>query len=157
MTTTRMCSPSTPCCTRGGPSSRTSSCSRTGSLGGFSSSTASLQSGAPFYRPGQLESVCNRLASSFGAVRPFLAPVPTYAGGMLALVAAGEDHKTLRPSVKVLRERFQRIVPYTRYYTPEVHRAAFVLAPVFAPVTTRETGPDSTALGITPDTARTAA
>ena len=65
-----------------------------------------VQSGAPFYQPLQLEGVCNGLAPSFGAVRPFLAPVPTYAGGMLALVGAGERHQALRPSVKILRERF---------------------------------------------------
>jgi hypothetical protein len=41
-----------------------------------------------------------------------LAPVPTYAGGMLALVAAGESHKAL----------------------PEVHWAAFTPAPGFKPV-----------------------
>jgi len=97
-----------------------------------------VQSGAPFYQPGQLEDVCKRLSSSFDAVRPFLAPVPTYAGGMLALVVAGDSHKALRPPVKILRERFQRLKMETRYYTPEVHRAAFVLAPVFAPATRLE-------------------
>jgi spermidine synthase len=61
-----------------------------------------------------------------------MAPVPTYAGGMLALVAAGEDHKALRPAVKILRERVLRVQPRTRYYTPEVHRAAFTLAPELA-------------------------
>jgi spermidine synthase len=93
-----------------------------------------VQSGAPFYQRRQLESVCNRLGSSFGAVRPFLAPVPSYAGGMLALVAAGESHKALRPCVKVLRERIQELQPNICYYTPEVHRAAFMLPPDFAPV-----------------------
>ena len=98
-----------------------------------------VQSGAPFYQPGQLESVCNRLGSSFEAVRPFLAPVPTYAGGMLALIVAGDSHKALRPPVKILREHFQRVGLETRYYTPEIHRAAFALAPVFAPATRLET------------------
>lgn len=91
-----------------------------------------VQSGAPFYQPTELRGVCDRLGRTFGAVRPFIAPVPTYAGGMLALVGAAESHKALRPPVKVLRERFQRIAPAPRYYTPEVHRAAFTLAPDFA-------------------------
>jgi spermidine synthase len=91
-----------------------------------------VQSGAPFYQPGQLRGVCGRLSCAFPAVRPFMAPVPTYAGGMLALVAAGEDHKALRPAVKILRERVLRVQPRTRYYTPEVHRAAFTLAPELA-------------------------
>lgn len=91
-----------------------------------------LQSGAPFYQPQQLDGVCARLAPCFNAVRPFLAPVPSYAAGMLALVAAGENHKALRPTMKVLRERHQRLRSDTIYYTPEVHRAAFALSPRFA-------------------------
>ena len=92
-----------------------------------------LQCGAPFYNPEQLESVCSRLACSFDAVRPFLAPVPTYAGGMLALVAGCEGRKALRPPIKTLRAQFDRLRPNTGYYTPEVHRAAFTLAPAFTP------------------------
>jgi spermidine synthase len=91
----------------------------------------SLQSGAPFYQPRQLDGVCARLASSFNAVRLFLAPVPTYAGGMLALVAAGDSHKALRPQAKILRQRLQGLRSPTLYYTPEVHRAAFTLPPRF--------------------------
>lgn len=101
-----------------------------------------LQSGAPFYNPEQLESVCSQLACSFDAVRPFLAPVPTYAGGMLALVASGEGHKALRPPIKTLREQFDRLRPNTGYYTPEVHRAAFTLAPAFTPAPTRLAKPE---------------
>jgi spermidine synthase len=91
-----------------------------------------VQSGASFYQPEQLGTVCNRLALSFDAVEPFLAPVPTYAGGMLALVAAADSHNTLRPPTMKLRERFQHLNLQTHYYTPRVHRAAFALPPVFA-------------------------
>lgn len=91
----------------------------------------SLQSGAPFFNPEQLQVVCTRLAFSFESVRPYLAPVPTYAGGMLALVAAGESHEALRQPIKTLRERFQRVHMRTDYYSPEIHRAAFTLAPHF--------------------------
>lgn len=90
-----------------------------------------VQSGAPFYNSQLLESVCQRLACSFDAVRPFLAPVPTYAGGMLALVAAGESYKAMRPSTKILRARFEQLQQNTSYYTPEVNRAAFALPPRF--------------------------
>lgn len=92
-----------------------------------------LQSGAAFYNPEQLEGVCGRLRFSFDAVRPFLAPVPTYAGGMLALVAAGQSSEALCPPVETLRERFRRLASPTAYYAPEVHGAAFALAPAFAP------------------------
>lgn len=91
-----------------------------------------VQSGASFYPPEQLGTVCNRLALSFDAVEPFLAPVPTYAGGMLALIAAGDNHDALRPPAMTLRERFQHLNLQTHYYTPQVHRAAFALPPIFA-------------------------
>lgn len=93
-----------------------------------------LQSGAPFYNPEQLAGVCGRLASSFAAVRSYLAPVPSYAGGMLALVAAGDSDEALRPALKALRARFKGLRLRTRYYAPEIHRAAFTLAPDFSPV-----------------------
>jgi spermidine synthase len=116
-----------------------------------------VQSGAPFYQPGQLRDVCHRLFCSFNAVRPFLAPVPTYAGGMLALVAGGEDHKALRPSVKILRERFQRLQPHTRYYAPDVHRAAFTLTPAFTDAPVHGTSPGKAVPITPPATARSAA
>ncbi|WP_262027013.1 polyamine aminopropyltransferase [Microvirga sp. Mcv34] len=97
-----------------------------------------VQSGAPFFQPANLEMVCGRLAASFSAVRPYLAPVPTYAGGMLALVAAGGSRDGLCPPCRVLRERFGALQGRTRYYVPEVHRAAFILAPSFEPSSLRE-------------------
>jgi spermidine synthase len=100
--------------------------------------TIALQTGAPFYNPEQLKAVCSRLACSFDAVRPFLAPVPTYAGGMLALVTAGKCHEALRPAVKTLQKRFQGLQSRTSYYTPEIHRAAFTLTPAFNPALSRQ-------------------
>lgn len=96
-----------------------------------------VQSGAPFFQPEELEMVCGRLAASFAEVRPYLAPVPTYAGGMLALVAGGESFDRLRPPCQILQERFGGLQSRTRYYTPGVHRAAFTLAPSFEPSSSR--------------------
>lgn len=93
-----------------------------------------VQSGAPFFQPDELEMVCGRLSDSFAGVQSYLAPVPTYAGGMLALMAAGESRHALRPPYEVLRKRFGPLQGRTHYYTPEVHRAAFTLPPTFAPI-----------------------
>ncbi|WIM09919.1 polyamine aminopropyltransferase [Enhydrobacter sp.] len=90
-----------------------------------------LQSGTPFYRPDQLDDIRGRLAASFAAIRPFMAPVPTYAGGMLALVVASASHRALQPSTRTLRARFRRLQGQTRYYVPDVHQAAFAMAPAF--------------------------
>lgn len=91
-----------------------------------------LQSGTLFYQPDQLDDICGRLAPSFAAIRPFMAPVPTYAGGMLALVAASSLRRTLKPPMQALRAHFRRLQGRTRYYTPDVHQAAFAMAPTFA-------------------------
>jgi spermidine synthase len=101
-----------------------------------------VQSGAPFFQPQELDQVCGRLSQFFAGVRPYLAPVPTYAGGMLALVAAGEARDALRPPCKVLRARMGSLRGGTRYYTPEVHRAAFTLPPAFAPKVLNEPRPE---------------
>ncbi|MBX6323236.1 MAG: polyamine aminopropyltransferase [Rhodospirillaceae bacterium] len=97
-----------------------------------------LQSGASFYQSEQLDGVCSRVASSFAAVRPFLAPVPAYPGGMLALIAAGQSRRTLCPAARLLKARHAALRAGTRYYTPDVHRAAFTLPPRFAPAAARE-------------------
>ncbi|WP_414470787.1 polyamine aminopropyltransferase [Microvirga sp. M2] len=91
-----------------------------------------VQSGAPFFQSEEVTMACERLSGSFAGVRPYLAPVPTCAGGMLALVAAGETREGLRPSYDVLWDRFYRLQGPTHYYTPDVHRAAFALAPAFS-------------------------
>lgn len=90
-----------------------------------------VQSGTPFHRPELLEKLRVRLASAFGEARPYLAPVPTYAAGMLALILAGESGEALRPPPEVLRERCRHLAGRTIYYGPQVHRAAFVMAPSF--------------------------
>jgi len=96
------------------------------------------QSGAPFFQPGELDRVIARLAAVFPAAVPYMAPVPTYAGGMLALVAAGDSAEALCPPLGVLDQRFAPLSGATRYYTPEVHRAAFAMAPSFRNATAAE-------------------
>lgn len=89
----------------------------------------SLQSGTPFFDPAQIDRTCQRLGACFGAARPFMAPVPTYSHGQLALIAAGPSPEALRPPLDLLQERFAPIRHKTRYYSPQVHHAAFALAP----------------------------
>lgn len=49
----------------------------------------SIQSSYPFYQPVQIEQMLSRLRDRIGAASTFLAPVPTYASGLLALMIAG--------------------------------------------------------------------
>jgi spermidine synthase len=90
----------------------------------------SVQSGTPFYHTERLERLLARLRSSFGAAKAFLAPVPTYAHGLLALIVAGNSD-TFCPPLDVLREKVAGLRGGTGYYSPEVHHAAFAMAPSF--------------------------
>ncbi len=90
----------------------------------------SVQSGTPFYQWRRLDRMLARLTDVFGAAQAFLAPVPTYAHGLLALIVAAADH-TFCPAAETLAARFGGIE--TAYYSPQIHRAAFVAAPCFGP------------------------
>jgi spermidine synthase len=90
-----------------------------------------VQSGAAPHQPEQLARVCKQLSHAFGAAIPFVAPVPSYPGGMLALVAASWSHNTLTKSMSTLQQRFQPLRDRTAFYEPETHRAAFALARAF--------------------------
>jgi len=77
------------------------------------------QSGSPFYYPEELEEVYGELGKVFGRIGVYLGFVPTYPSGLWSFCIAGDGELPLEP----LREpNFP-----TRYYTPDVHRAAFVL------------------------------
>jgi spermidine synthase len=86
------------------------------------------QSGATPYQAAQLADMCGLLRTAFGAATPFVAPVPSYPGGMLALALGAWSPKLLRLSPARLRQRFQALQGSVKYYAPEVHEGAFALA-----------------------------
>ncbi|MBC7908279.1 MAG: polyamine aminopropyltransferase, partial [Rhodospirillaceae bacterium] len=57
----------------------------------------------------------------------YLAAVPTYVGGFMALGWASNTTDARAASVETIRARFQAAPVATRYYTPDVHKAAFAL------------------------------
>jgi spermidine synthase len=87
-----------------------------------------LQAGAAFFQAERLGELQTRLASVFGAARSYLAPVPTYAAGMLALVMAGANEAQLLPALSLLERRFEEAELRTRFYSPAVHHAAATMA-----------------------------
>ncbi len=84
-----------------------------------------LQAGTPFYRPDVLTNLVADLRGLFSHVAPYVGFVPSYPSGMWAYVLAGD--RDLEVEETVLRERFRARKLVTRYYTPRLHRAAFVL------------------------------
>lgn len=84
-----------------------------------------LQAGTPFYWPQELAQVVERVKAAFPHVGVYLGFVPAYPSGMWAYVLAGLSD--FRAAEAEIEARYSARGLSTRYYTPAVHRAAFVL------------------------------
>ena len=82
------------------------------------------QCGNPSIRPEELAATqADQGAAGFALVDYYLTVVPTYVGGAMALGFASDEFAAREVDVAAL---IQRGVPEgLRYYTPEIHRAAF--------------------------------
>lgn len=82
------------------------------------------QCGNPSIKPQELvDTQAAQTAAGFAAVSYYLAVVPTYVGGAMALGFATDDPAKLAQDARTLQER--AVPPGLRYYTPEVHVASF--------------------------------
>ncbi len=101
------------------------------------------QNGLPFLFPEHLKGTSEIFASLFKATSPYLCTQPCYFGGPFALNWASDDKSLLDVSAATLRRRMVKRRIAARYYTPDVHRAAFALpgyvAKVVAPRTADRT------------------
>ena len=85
------------------------------------------QNGVPFLQGAELETSIGHFAGLFADASAYVAAIPTYIGGHMALGWASDDPARREVPLEVLSERFAEAAITTRYYTPEVHRAAFAL------------------------------
>ena len=92
------------------------------------------QSGVPFMQGDELRQSHQRRASAFSHATAYVAAVPTYVGGLMALGFASNRLGLDQVSVAQLRDRAQAsgVLGRTRYWTPAVHAAAFSLPPYVA-------------------------
>lgn len=88
------------------------------------------QSGVPFMQADELRDTSARRAAAFSHVTAYVAAVPTYVGGFMALGLASLGPIARLP-VAVIEERARRagILGGTSYWTPALHNAAFDLPP----------------------------
>lgn len=86
------------------------------------------QSESPFYQRDLIRQVQASLRRVFPVAALYWGVVPTYPGGLWTYSVASKGPDPSRPDA----ERWSRYGLATRYYTPEVHRAAFVLPPFVA-------------------------
>jgi spermidine synthase len=86
------------------------------------------QSGVPIYQPQELTKSVARFRRLFAEGACFIAAIPTYVGGHLAMGWATDNKRLRQIPVKTLAERYKKAGRFrTQYWTPEVHAAAFAL------------------------------
>ncbi|MEL6871201.1 MAG: polyamine aminopropyltransferase [Pseudomonadota bacterium] len=89
------------------------------------------QNGLIFSAPEHLEQTTSYLAELFPTVAPYTVTQPCYFGGALAINAATDGDALTDIDVATLSRRAKRRKVETRYWTPDVHAAAFAL-PAYA-------------------------
>jgi spermidine synthase len=85
------------------------------------------QNGVPFVQTSSFVDSHKRLSKLFCDVSFYLATIPTYQGGSMAFGFASENKDYSGISLSKLKKRFKAADINTRYYTPEIHLAAFAL------------------------------
>ena len=92
------------------------------------------QCGVPFMQADELRDTSLRRRQFFPHVGAYVAAVPTYVGGYMTLGWAAKQPGIASVEVPAIRARAEAsgILGTTRYWTPEIHAAAFHLPPYIA-------------------------
>ncbi len=85
------------------------------------------QNGIPFVQGDEFRQSMEHLRALFADATAYLATTPTYVGGPMAFGWASDDKDLRRVPLEQLQTRFDAAHPATRYYTAQVHEAAFAL------------------------------
>jgi len=85
------------------------------------------QNGIPFVQGPELRNSYDRLGALFNDASFYMATIPSYVGGPLAFGWATDNTELRKTSEGTLAGRFLDAGIETEYYSPDVHRAAFVL------------------------------
>ncbi|RED51307.1 spermidine synthase [Aestuariispira insulae] len=85
------------------------------------------QNGVPAVQPQEVTHSFNRLGAHFADVSFYLATVPTYQGGPMAFGWASDNADLRQQAAATIQARLEKAGLTLRYYTPDVHVAAFAL------------------------------
>jgi spermidine synthase len=93
------------------------------------------QNGVPMFQPGELTASVAKFRGLFADGTCYVAAIPTYIGGHMAMGWASDDRRLRQAPVQTLAARYRKAGSFsTRYWTPEVHAAAFALPRFIADV-----------------------
>ena len=93
------------------------------------------QNGVPFFQPRELLSSITKFRRLFADGACYVAAIPTYVGGHMAMGWATDDRRLRQTALKTLAARYRKAGSFpTKYWTPEVHAAAFALPRFIADV-----------------------
>jgi spermidine synthase len=86
------------------------------------------QNGVPFLQANELTTTVGRFRTLFADAACYVAPIPTYVGGHMAMGFATDNKALKQTPVATIAARYRKAGNFsTRYWTPEVHKAAFAL------------------------------
>ena len=100
-----------------------SNCKRALAEGGV----LATQNGLPFVQAQELRQSMARLRSLFVDVSAYMATIPSYVGGEMAFGWASDNPELRGVPLGLLESRLKSAKMQLRYYTPELHQAAFAL------------------------------
>jgi spermidine synthase len=86
------------------------------------------QNGVPFFQPDELGGSIAKFRKLWTDSTCYVAAIPTYIGGHMAMGWATDNPALRQTALETLVNRYDAAGRFpTRYWTPEVHRAAFAL------------------------------
>lgn len=86
------------------------------------------QNGVPMLQTGELTTGIAKLRKLFADGSCYVAAIPTYVGGHMAMGFATDNRALRRTPLKTIAARYKKAGSFkTKYWTPEVHKAAFAL------------------------------
>jgi spermidine synthase len=86
------------------------------------------QNGVPILQSQELRQGMKKLRGLFADVSCYIAAIPTYVGGHMAMGWASDNSRLRETPVATIAARYRRAGSFpTKYWTPQVHRAAFAL------------------------------
>jgi spermidine synthase len=84
------------------------------------------QNGVPFFQKNELTATMSKFRRLFADASCYVAAIPVYVGGHMAMGFASDNKRLRRHPVKTVAERYRKAGGFkTKYWTPEVHVAAF--------------------------------